>query len=120
MILGTPIVHSYPFSPESYWKNIDKYRISVSFINVSNPNSLTSSCYFLKSLGVVPMLINAMNMQPAAPHLDLSSLENVLSGAAPLSDTILYKFYEVNKARTHPNMTIRQVYGLTETCESFT
>lgn len=32
LILGTPVVLSHPFDPESYWAAVDKYHISVSFI----------------------------------------------------------------------------------------
>ena len=58
-----------------------------------------------------------MNAQPPQPGADLSSLEHVLIGAAPLSDTILAAFLKNITPRAHPNLAVRQVYGLTETCK---
>jgi len=59
----------------------------------------------------------ALNAQPPPPGHDLSSLEHTLIGAAPLGDPVLSTFLENVRSRAHPNMTVRQIYGLTETCE---
>jgi acyl-CoA synthetase (AMP-forming)/AMP-acid ligase II len=59
----------------------------------------------------------AMNAQPPSPGTDLSSLEHTLIGAAPLSNTILAAFLNNVSPRAHPNLAVRQVYGLTETCK---
>src|SRR5271169_6917026 len=72
-----------------------------------------------KTLAMVPVLTAAMNASPPPPGADLSSLEHALIGAAPLSDTILAAFLKNVKHRAHPKMSVRQVYGLTETCKDF-
>ena len=70
-----------------------------------------------QTIVLVPILMAAMNSQPPTPGTDVSSLEHLLIGAAPLSDTILTAFLKNIRPRAHPNFAVRQVYGLTETCK---
>jgi acyl-CoA synthetase (AMP-forming)/AMP-acid ligase II len=70
-----------------------------------------------QTIALVPVLMAALNAQPPPPSIDSSSLEHVLIGAAPLGDTVLSTFLKNVRSRAHPNMSVRQIYGLTETCE---
>ena len=72
-----------------------------------------------QTIVLVPILMAAMNSQPPAPGTDVSSLEHLLIGAAPLSDTILTSFLKNIRPRAHPNFAVRQAYGLTETGKGF-
>jgi hypothetical protein len=51
------------------------------------------------------------------PSIDSSGLKHILIGAAPLGNPALSTFLRNVRSRAHPNMSVRQIYGLVETCE---
>jgi 4-coumarate--CoA ligase len=58
---------------------------------------------------IVPPIVLSLVKNPKAKEYDLSSLQLLISGAAPLSKELSESFYEVHKVK------IKQGYGLTET-----
>ncbi|KAJ5461804.1 Acyl-CoA ligase inpC [Penicillium daleae] len=66
----------------------------------------------IKSLFLVPpIIINMLRSQDVCSKYDLSSVQTLFSGAAPLGMETAADFQKV-----YPNVLIRQGYGLTETC----
>ncbi|CAG8772535.1 10276_t:CDS:10 [Cetraspora pellucida] len=64
--------------------------------------------YKINYIHGVPPIINKLVDDPVVQDFDLSSVEMIVSGAAPLSDKLVKKFYEMF------NIPILQSYGLTE------
>jgi acyl-CoA synthetase (AMP-forming)/AMP-acid ligase II len=58
---------------------------------------------------LVPPIVMALAKHPAVHHYDLSTLNDVMSGAAPLPESI------ATICASRNNVTVRQAYGLTET-----
>jgi long-chain acyl-CoA synthetase len=81
------------FSPSDFWETVDRYK----------PNTFSS----------VPTMLSILLAAPAREGLDISSLDFVISGAAPLPVDIMHRFEESFGLR------IIEGYGLTEgTCVS--
>ena len=57
---------------------------------------------------LVPPIVLALAKHPAVDQFDISSLDNVMSGAAPLPESV------ATGAAARNNMLVRQGYGLTE------
>jgi len=92
---GIPVViHSGPFSPDAFCANIAKYQITTSF--------------------VVPPILLAMAKHPAPTKYDMTSLFSLVSGAAPLSDSLSNAVVARMKG-LGANISVVQGYGLTET-----
>ena len=81
------------FSPSDFWETVDRYRP--------------------KSFSAVPTMLSILLLAPVKEGLDISSLEFVICGAAPLPVEIFERFEETF------NLRISEGYGLTEgTCVS--
>ena len=81
------------FSPSDFWETVDRYQP--------------------KTFSAVPTMLSILLLSPIKEGLDLSCLEFVISGAAPLPLDIMQRFEETFGLR------ILEGYGLTEgTCVS--
>ncbi|KAJ8986094.1 hypothetical protein NQ317_003389 [Molorchus minor] len=88
---GCHIITIPRFSPEDYVKALVTYKPTMLF--------------------VVPSLLMFLATHPAVTADHLASVEQVQSGAAPLTEGLLQKFRE---KITRPDVIIRQGYGMTE------
>lgn len=83
------------FDPYVFLEVIPKYKVNLTF--------------------VVPPMVLFLNKHPMVAKADLSSLTQVVSGAAPLGAEMVEEFH--NK---HPQCCIGQGYGMTETAPVIT
>ena len=67
--------------------------------------------YRITSLSLVPPIVVALAKHPAAKKYDLSSVEAVGSGAAPLGFEVSLEF---NKLWPEGQVNLRQAWGMTE------
>lgn len=88
-VTGSSIVIFSKFEPERIFEAIEKYKV--------------------KSFAAVPAMIHALYHFPDSDKYDLSSLETVGSGSAPLPVALIYGFQKKF------NVQILEGYGLTET-----
>jgi acyl-CoA synthetase (AMP-forming)/AMP-acid ligase II len=89
---GSKCVLLQQFEPKSYLDLIQTHKITF--------------------LSVVPPLMQFLAFHPLVEKADLSSLEIILNGAAPLASATVDRVYQrINK----PTIDIKQAYGLTET-----
>lgn len=86
---GTTIVTLPQFEPESFLSTIEKHKINIAH--------------------VVPPLIVFLAKHPLVAKYDITSIENMMTGAAPLGGDII----KATSMRTNCKL-IRQGYGLTE------
>ncbi|XP_052888714.1 uncharacterized protein LOC128297165 [Anopheles moucheti] len=89
------IVYLPRFEPRTYLRCIERYR--PSFLNT------------------VPPIVVFLAKHPAVPEYDLSSVQTIACGAAPLSREV----EELIVARL-PGISIRQGYGMSETTQAIT
>ncbi|XP_053665949.1 uncharacterized protein LOC128715088 [Anopheles marshallii] len=89
------IVYLPRFEPRTYLRCIERYR--PSFLNT------------------VPPIVVFLAKHPAVPEYDLSSVQTIACGAAPLSREV----EELIVARL-PGVSIRQGYGMSETTQAIT
>ncbi|XP_046402315.1 luciferin 4-monooxygenase-like [Ischnura elegans] len=98
LTLGHKAVVMHAFKPDAFLKAIEEYRIS--------------------RLALVPPLAVFLSKDPRVEKYDLSSVEEVVCGAAPLSKDTENKVVEIiNRHRSRvgaPPCIFRQGYGLTE------
>lgn len=91
---GFPVAVLPKFDPEQFCRTIERYKVTVAF--------------------VVPPIILVLVHHPATSKYDLRSLKLMVSGAAPLSASVVdlakKKFGSIGA-----NVDITQGYGLTET-----
>ncbi|XP_071053248.1 uncharacterized protein [Onthophagus taurus] len=88
-IFGSKLVFLKTFRPEIFLQTIETHKV----------NKLT----------IVPPLAIFMAKSPLVEKYNLSSLEDVLCGAAPLTESVS------NLLHSRLNIKVRQLYGLTET-----
>ncbi|RVE46831.1 hypothetical protein evm_008539 [Chilo suppressalis] len=89
--VGAKIVALSKFTPDSYFKSLEKYKIDI--------------------LYAAPPMILLMGGHPASTTETLQHLRSVINGAAPLSSTDVERFL----SKVKNGIDIRQAYGLTET-----
>ncbi|XP_050069496.1 uncharacterized protein LOC126557681 [Anopheles maculipalpis] len=89
------VVYLPRFEPRTYLRCIERYR--PSFLNM------------------VPPIVVFLAKHPAVPEYDLSSVQTIACGAAPLSREVEELIY----ARL-PGIRIRQGYGMSETTQAIT
>lgn len=89
--LGTHLITIPRFTPEDYIKALEEYKPTYLF--------------------VVPSLLLFLASHPSVKKEHLSSVEEITSGAAPLTEGLLQKF---RQKIDNPDVTIRQGYGMTE------
>ena len=87
---GTKLITLPKFEPESFLSTIEKYRVNIAHL--------------------VPPLIVFLAKHPLVDRYDVSSITQIMSGAAPLGGDIVVAASERVKCKC-----IRQGYGLTET-----
>ncbi|SVC82065.1 uncharacterized protein METZ01_LOCUS334919, partial [marine metagenome] len=87
--VGATIVTMPRFDLEQFLSLIEKHKVTMGYI--------------------VPPIVLALAKHPAVENYDLSTLKDVLSGAAPLPEPVARACAERN------NLSVRQGYGLTET-----
>lgn len=87
--VGATIVTMPRFDLEQFLSLIEKHKVTMGYI--------------------VPPIVLALAKHPAVENYDLSTLKDVLSGAAPLPEPVARACAERN------NLLVRQGYGLTET-----
>ena len=85
---GATIVTMPRFDLEQFLGLIQEYRVTTGYL--------------------VPPIVLALAKHPAVDQFDISSLRNVMSGAAPLPESV------ATGAAARNNMLVRQGYGLTE------
>lgn len=79
--------------------------------NLSNLLS-TIQKYRIKAMCIVPPIVIAfLNNTSVVEKYDLSSIEEVVSAAAPLAAETILKLTEL-----HPTWGVRQAFGMTESC----
>lgn len=78
------------FDPRVFLESIPKYKVNLTFL--------------------VPPILLFLNKHPMVAKADLSSLNQVMSAAAPLGAEMVEEFYS-----KHPQCTVGQGYGMTET-----
>ncbi|XP_018319915.1 probable 4-coumarate--CoA ligase 1 [Agrilus planipennis] len=88
---GIHLVTLPRFTPEDYIKALVKYRP--------------------QNLFVVPSLLLFLASNPAVTREHLSSIKNIMSGAAPATEGLIYKFKE---KLGRDDVIVRQGYGMTE------
>lgn len=88
MTIGVPVVVLPKFIDSLFFSSIEKYKITYAFL-------------------VPPIILHLANNPLAAKH-DLSSLENVMSGAAPLGAGLTKKVKQ-----RFPKINVSQGYGET-------
>jgi len=66
-------------------------------------------------MALVPPVLVALTMHPAVDQYDLSSLRQLMSGAAPLGAGLVEKVRAKLAAKGNKDLVITQGYGLTET-----
>ncbi|KAJ7185864.1 AMP binding protein [Mycena filopes] len=100
MVAACPVVIQVRFEPVQFCANIEKYKAGFSF--------------------VVPPILVVLARHPAVDSYDLSSLEYVLSGAAPLGADLVKMVQKrlLSKRKPGSKFRISQGYGLTETSPS--
>ncbi|KAF8317925.1 acetyl-CoA synthetase-like protein [Clavulina sp. PMI_390] len=98
--VATPIViWSAPaFSLEAYVAGLAKYKVTTT--------------------SVAPPIIAALTVHPAVAKADLSRLDRLLCGAAPISGYLLKKCSDRIKPIAGPNFLICSAYGMSETCSA--
>lgn len=89
---GSHLITIPRFTPEDYIKALETYRPTFLF--------------------VVPSLLTFIASHPLITKEHLSSVEEITSGAAPLTEGLLQKF---RQKIDNPEVMIRQGYGMTET-----
>ncbi|CAG8662257.1 10304_t:CDS:2, partial [Funneliformis mosseae] len=89
LVLGASCVVISKFEFESFCRVIENYKVSIAHI--------------------VPPIVLLLVKSPITKKYNLSSLQLIISGAAPLSKDLIESFYNVHK------INIKQGYGLTET-----
>ncbi|KIP08647.1 hypothetical protein PHLGIDRAFT_103986 [Phlebiopsis gigantea 11061_1 CR5-6] len=94
VLRGCAVVIASGFDPVSFCRNVETYKI-------------THAC-------IVPPICLALVMHPAMSQFDMTSLEYLLCGAAPLSISLLTAFKEKVQA-LGVDAALIQGYGLTET-----
>ncbi len=87
--VGATVVTMPRFDLEQFLQLVEKYKITMGYI--------------------VPPIALALAKHPMVDQYDLSTLKDLLSGAAPLPESVAHACAERN------NVSIRQGYGLTET-----
>ena len=87
---GTRIVTLPKFEPDSFLSAIEKHRINIAYI--------------------VPPMVLFFSKHPLVDKYDMSSLSQIVSGAAPLGEGLVTSVRERIKCDL-----IQQLYGLTET-----
>ncbi|KAJ6582984.1 AMP binding protein [Mycena vulgaris] len=97
---GCPVVIQTRFEPVQFCANIAKYKVAFAFI--------------------VPPILVVLARHPAVDSYDLSSLEYMLSGAAPLGSDLVKMVQKrlLTKRPPGSRCLITQGYGLTETSPS--
>lgn len=86
---GSTIVTMPRFDLEQFLGLLQKHRVTVAYL--------------------VPPIVLALAKHPLVDKYDISTLQNVMSGAAPLPESV------ARDAAKRNNMLVRQGYGLTET-----
>ncbi|KAI9711535.1 MAG: hypothetical protein M1820_002099 [Bogoriella megaspora] len=77
-----------------------------------NPFCAAIQNYKINTLFLVPpIIINMVNNKKSLDQYDLSSVESIFTGAAPLGKEVAEDL-----SKMYPKWIIRQGYGLTETC----
>ncbi|XP_050304061.1 uncharacterized protein LOC126741607 [Anthonomus grandis grandis] len=90
--LGSHLISIPRFTPEDYLKALETYKPTYLF--------------------VVPSLLLFLASHPEVKKEHLASVEEITSGAAPLTEGLLQKF---RQKFDNPNLMVRQGYGMTET-----
>ncbi|KAJ7060932.1 AMP binding protein [Mycena amicta] len=98
--VGVPTVIQTRFEPVEFCRNIERYSVGFAFI--------------------VPPVLVVLARHPAVDDFDLSTLEYLLSGAAPLGAELLRMVQKrlLAKRKKGSKCMITQGYGLTETSPS--
>ncbi|KAJ0175985.1 hypothetical protein K1T71_008159 [Dendrolimus kikuchii] len=94
--LGLQLVTVTKFQPEAFFGTIEQYKTNLIF--------------------VAPPLLLLMGSHPAATEKTLQYVETIVNGAAPVSDTDVFRVFEKAKRK----LDFRQGYGLTETAPAIT
>ncbi|KAK2463157.1 hypothetical protein APHAL10511_004812 [Amanita phalloides] len=96
-ICGIPVVIQPRFDPVQFCANVERYRITISF--------------------VVPPVLVLLARHPAVDKYDMSTLEVLFSGAAPLGPTLSHAVLQrlLSKRSGNQSLHVMQGYGLTET-----
>ncbi|TFK44864.1 AMP binding protein [Crucibulum laeve] len=94
---GIPVIIMTRFDPVQFCANIERYKITVSFI--------------------VPPVLVVLSRHPAVDQYDMSSLKILFSGAAPLGAALSKQVVTrlASKSKGNTKITMLQGYGLTET-----
>ncbi|KAF8315212.1 AMP binding protein [Clavulina sp. PMI_390] len=83
------------FNMDAYLAGLAKYKVTVT--------------------GVAPPILAGLVVHPVVPKTDLSHLERMLVGAAPVPPHLLQKCSERLKPLTRPNFAITPAFGMSET-----
>ncbi|XP_058057323.1 luciferin 4-monooxygenase-like [Anopheles bellator] len=95
--VGLQTVYLPKFDPETYLRCVERYRPNV--------------------LNIVPPIAVFLAKHPLVDEFDLSSVEMITCGAAPLSKEVEDLIYARIKT---PGLKIRQGYGMSETTQAIT
>ncbi|KAJ7594131.1 AMP binding protein [Mycena floridula] len=94
---GVPLVIQTRFEPDQFCANIERYKITSTFI--------------------VPPILVVLARHPAAAKHDMTSLRVVFSGAAPLGEGLVKQVQDrfLSFSKDNAKLAFIQCYGLTET-----
>ncbi|TFK23931.1 AMP binding protein [Coprinopsis marcescibilis] len=97
LVFGIPVVIMSHFDPVDYCANIEKYHITVSMI--------------------IPPIMVVLSQHPAVDQFDMTSIDIVYCGAAPLGAPLQKQVQDrlQSKNKVKKTVDILQGYGLTET-----
>ncbi|KAJ7665919.1 AMP binding protein [Mycena polygramma] len=100
LVVGCTVVIQTRFEPVQFCANIERYKIAFAFI--------------------VPPILVVLARHPAVDKYDLSTLQYMLSGAAPLGADLVKMVQKrlVGRRKPGSKLYITQGYGLTETSPS--
>ncbi|KAF8326387.1 uncharacterized protein EI90DRAFT_2930282 [Cantharellus anzutake] len=93
--IGVPLVILPRFQPQTFLSTIQTFRITGMYL--------------------APPVLLFMNKHPMVSKYDLSSLRNILLGAAPVSTELILQTREKLRAMGAKHLEITQAFGLTET-----
>ncbi|XP_057305313.1 uncharacterized protein LOC130642241 [Hydractinia symbiolongicarpus] len=115
-------VYTLPsFDPQTFLSACQMYQVTCINMGISSTSGgvvdsplgsrgfdLTLACWVESLLAVPPMILFLLH-HPLVPNYDISSLQNVAVGAAPIDKNVLTEF-----TKKFPKILIQQGYGMTE------
>ncbi len=128
-LCALPMYHAYGIHPHNFFQNLSTNNIQGQTFFITIGPKLGIPVYIMPKfdflqllshvqrfkiteLSLVPPIVVALAKHPDVKNFDLSSVRNIGSGAAPLSQSVAE---EVNKLWPSGEINLKQGWGMTET-----